>query len=99
MPFSHRALGSLRRQVYQVMRGCGIRPDNRSTLLLVKLCRANDMAEVATEILRERSHWPERLTPQGRVFQRAAGSNVTAGARPRAWSASRRSGESGPGTA
>lgn len=42
------------------MRDAGLRPDNRSTLDLVKLCRANDMPEVATSIMRERSNYTGR---------------------------------------
>lgn len=43
-------------QVYGVMREAEIRPDNRSLLELVKLCKANDMPETAARIMRERSN-------------------------------------------
>lgn len=50
------------------MRDAGIRPDNRSTLALVKLCRANGMPGVATNIMRERSRSPERNPALRRPF-------------------------------
>ena len=38
-----------------MMRASGIRPENRSLLELVNLCRANGMGDEAGRILRERS--------------------------------------------
>lgn len=42
-------------QVYDVMREAGIRPNSRSLLDLVNLCRANGLLSVAARIMRERS--------------------------------------------
>lgn len=43
------------RQVYDLMREAGIRPNSRSLLELVNLCRANGLASVAARIMRQRS--------------------------------------------
>lgn len=42
-------------QVYDLMREAGIRPNNRSLLDLVNLCRANGLQSVAARIMRQRS--------------------------------------------